>query len=33
MPTEEQLKADYVEWFTGNYGIPPVLLVITGGMP
>lgn len=30
MPTEEQLKADYVEWFTGNYGIPPVITSSTG---
>jgi len=30
MPTDEQLKADYVAWFTDNYGVPPVITSSTG---
>ena len=30
MPTEEQLKADYVAWFIENYGVPPVITSSTG---
>lgn len=30
MPTEEQLKADYVAWFKDQFQIPPVITSSTG---
>ena len=30
MPTDEQLKADYIAWFEENYGIKPVITSSTG---
>jgi len=30
MPTEEQLRSDYVEWFKDQYQISPVITSSTG---
>lgn len=30
LPTEEQLKADYIVWFREQYGVPPVITSSTG---
>jgi hypothetical protein len=30
LPTEDELKQLYREWFTDNYGVPPVITSSTG---
>lgn len=30
LPTEDQLKRDYIEWFRSQFGIPPVVTSSTG---
>lgn len=30
LPTEDQLKNDYIEWFKSQYGVVPVVTSSTG---
>jgi len=30
MPSDEQLKNDYIQWFEQNYGMKPVITSSTG---
>jgi len=30
MPTEEQLRRDYLDWFKDQYGMPPIVTSSTG---